>query len=93
MITGDKVRCEAKEYAATSMNLKTRDEILSAMVVYGFLSYADGFVMIPNQELMGQFADMLEKVEKDLLTSFYPRRKEEPGIILELKVDDSADNA
>lgn len=45
------------------MNLKTRDEILSAMVVYGFLSYADGFVMIPNQKLMGQFADMLEKEE------------------------------
>ncbi|WP_330364720.1 AAA family ATPase [Butyrivibrio sp. NC3005] len=63
MISGEKVRCEAKEYAATSMNLKTRDEILSAMVVYGFLSFSKGYVMIPNRELMGQFADMLCKEE------------------------------
>ncbi|WP_026669534.1 AAA family ATPase [Butyrivibrio sp. AE3006] len=168
MISGEKVRCEAKEYAATSMNLKTRDEILSAMVVYGFLSYSDGFVMIPNKELMGQFADMIsreaslgyvyrlaresEKVleatllgredeiasilecfhdseapiirynnESDLSVIvnlaylaardrydvhredksgkgfvdfiFYPKRDGEPGIILELKVDDTAESA
>ena len=168
MVSGEKVRCEAREYAATSMNLKTREEILSAMVVYGFLSYSDGFVMIPNKELMGQFSDMFAKEESlgyvyrlaiesekmleatisgreneiasileqfhdteapilkynnesDLSVIvnlaylsardrydvqredksgkgfvdfiFYPKRKEEPGIILELKVDDSAENA
>lgn len=61
MVSGEKVRCEAKEYAATSMNLTTRDEILSAMVVYGFLSYDEGYVSIPNRELMKQFEDMLIK--------------------------------
>ena len=65
MISGEKVRCEAKEYAAVSMNLKTRDEILSAMVVYGFLAYEDGYVKIPNMELMKQFENMLYK-ESDL---------------------------
>lgn len=50
-----------REYAATSMNLKTRDEIFSAMVVYGFLSYSDGYVSIPNRELMDKFEDMLRK--------------------------------
>lgn len=65
MIAGEKVRCEAKEYAAVSMNLKTRDEILSAMVVYGFLAYEDGYVKIPNMELMKQFENMLYR-ESDL---------------------------
>ncbi|ADL34910.1 hypothetical protein bpr_I2177 [Butyrivibrio proteoclasticus B316] len=65
MISGEKVRSEAKEYAAVSMNLKTRDEILSAMVVYGFLAYEDGYVKIPNMELMKQFENMLYK-ESDL---------------------------
>lgn len=37
------------------------DEIFSAMVVYGFLSYEDGHVSIPNKELMDKFADMLKK--------------------------------
>lgn len=31
------------------------------MVVYGFLTYNEGKVMIPNKELMEQFADMLRK--------------------------------
>ena len=39
MISGEGVPAKIKEYAATSMNLTTREEILSAMVVYGFLSY------------------------------------------------------
>lgn len=35
--------------------------IFSAMAVYGFLSYENGFVRIPNKELMDQFDDMLKK--------------------------------
>ena len=31
------------------------------MVVYGFLSYENGMVAIPNKELMDQFADMLKR--------------------------------
>lgn len=38
-------------YAATSQELKTKEEILSAMVVYGFLSYENGEVSIPNKEV------------------------------------------
>ena len=43
------------------MNLTTREEILSAMVVYGFLSYYQGKVYIPNKELMDKFDEMLQK--------------------------------
>lgn len=49
------------KYAAASVNLKTRDEIFSAMVVYGVLNYENGCVSIPNKELMDKFADMLRK--------------------------------
>ena len=52
MISGIPVRANVREYAATSMNLSTKDEILSAMVVYGFLSCENGYVRIPNKELM-----------------------------------------
>lgn len=61
MVSGIPVVSKVQEYAATSMNLKTRDEIFSAMVVYGFLNYEDGYVSIPNRELMEKFADMLRK--------------------------------
>lgn len=61
MISGIPVSANVREYAATSMNLTTKDEIFSAMVVYGFLSCYNGYVSIPNKELMERFRDMLMK--------------------------------
>lgn len=61
MVSGIPVSAKIREYAATSQNLETKEEIFSAMVVYGFLSYENGKVMIPNKELMDKFNDMLRK--------------------------------
>lgn len=61
MAAGEAVPAKVQEYASTSMNLATKDEIFSAMVVYGFLSYGDGKVSIPNRELMEKFDEMLLK--------------------------------
>lgn len=61
MVSGIPVPANVREYAATSMNLSTRNEIFSAMMVYGFLSYENGCVRIPNKELMDRFSDMLQK--------------------------------
>ena len=63
MAAGESVSAKIQEYAATSMNLSTRDEIYSAMVVYGFLSYLNGKVSIPNRELMEKFDELLMKNE------------------------------
>ena len=52
MVAGEPVRAEMKNYAASSMSLTAKDEIFSAMVVYGFLTYYDGCVSIPNHVLM-----------------------------------------
>lgn len=59
MVSGTSVPLKLQLYAATSQNLKTKEEILSAMVVYGFLSYENGAVSIPNKELMDKFVDMM----------------------------------
>ncbi len=61
MVAGIPVSARVREYAASSMNLTTKDEIFSAMVVYGFLSYGNGCVSIPNKELMDKFNEMLIK--------------------------------
>ncbi len=55
------VPAKIREYAAVSMSLTTKDEIFSAMIVYGLLSYENGMVRIPNRELMEQFSAMLRK--------------------------------
>ena len=61
MVSGQAIPAKIWEYAATSQELKTKEQILSAMVVYGFLSYEGGNVFIPNKELMDQFSDMLKR--------------------------------
>ena len=60
MISGETVTAKIQEYAAVSMNLTTKNEIFSAMIVYGFLSYENGKVRIPNKELMNKFDDMIQ---------------------------------
>ena len=51
MLSGESVPAGIREYAATSQRLETRDEIYSAMVIYGLLTYYNGRVSIPNKEM------------------------------------------
>ncbi|MGM9977535.1 MAG: AAA family ATPase [Clostridium sp.] len=48
-----------EEYRAGQKTLETKEEIYSAMVVYGFLSYYDGRLKIPNKEIMKEFEKAL----------------------------------
>ena len=59
MISGEKIEIRLQGYAAAQMQLTTKSEIYSAMVVYGLLTYEDGSVMIPNRELMEKFEELL----------------------------------
>ncbi|MCH4287080.1 MULTISPECIES: AAA family ATPase [Erysipelotrichaceae] len=61
MVAGIPVEVELEGYAASQLQLDSRDEILSAMVVFGFLSYHDGFLRIPNHELMEKFQRVLKR--------------------------------
>ncbi|MBU3874871.1 ATP-binding protein [Faecalicatena sp. AGMB00832] len=61
MVSGISVEEDLHGYSALDLELNTRDEILSAMVVYGFLSYYDGHLSIPNHELMEKFQRVLSR--------------------------------
>lgn len=52
MFAGERIPSSIQEYAATAQELKTKEEIYSAMVVYELLIYDNGMVFIPNKELM-----------------------------------------
>ncbi len=64
MISGSGVKARMQEYAATSKKLYTKDQIYSAMVIYGLLTYEDGAVMIPNHELMNQYQELFMEKEE-----------------------------
>jgi len=63
MITGEGVDAKIDEFAASAMELKSRDQIYSAMVVYGLLTYSGGKVFIPNRELMFKYEELLQNEE------------------------------
>ncbi|MCM1173501.1 MAG: ATP-binding protein [Blautia sp.] len=73
MAAGERVSADIGQYAAGSMEIDSREQIYSAMVVYGLLTYADGEVFIPNKELMDQFNEML--LSKDSLGYVYQLAK------------------
>lgn len=63
MISGEHIETKVQEYAATAKELTTKDQIYSAMVVYGLLTYKDGEVFIPNRELMEKYNELLLRSE------------------------------
>ena len=69
------------------MELKTRDEIFSAMVVYGFLNYENGCVSIPNKELMNKFTEMVQK--ETSLGNVYRLTKESGRMLAATKAGDT----
>lgn len=61
MVADIPVEVDLQGYSAVELQLDTRDEILSAMVVFGFLSYYNGYLKIPNHELMEKFQRVLSR--------------------------------
>ncbi len=61
MVAGNFVELEEElqGYSAVEQQLTNRNEILSAMVVFGFLSYWNRTLKIPNKELMLKFQSVL----------------------------------
>lgn len=59
LVAGNSVEIKLDGYSASDQSLETRNEILSAMVVFGFLSYHDQMLKIPNHELMEKFQRVL----------------------------------
>ncbi len=64
LAAGEPVKANISEYATTAPVLKRRNEILSAMTVYGYLNYSDGCVRIPNRELWEEFDRIIQEEPK-----------------------------
>ena len=88
LLCGEEVEAKMYKFAASDMSLNTRDEIFSAMVVYGFLTYYNGFVSVPNHELMLKFEEVMHKKEMGYVQRFAKRSRE--VLAATLRVDEEA---
>ena len=66
MVSGEEVDIFIdEEFRAGQREPRTKEEIYSAMIILGFLSYHDGYLRIPNRELMKELKmNLLEKYQK-----------------------------
>ena len=60
MVSGEEIDMIIdEEFRAGQGTPRNKEEIYSAMIVLGFLSYDDGYIRIPNKELMKEFEKAL----------------------------------
>ncbi|MGL6106092.1 AAA family ATPase [Romboutsia sp.] len=60
MVSGEEIDITIKEEFRAGQDVpKTKKEIYSAMIILGFLSYYDGYLKIPNKELLQEFEKAL----------------------------------
>lgn len=76
LVAGIPVEAELDGYSAAELQLDSRNEILSAMVVFGFLDYYDGMLTVPNRELMEKYQRVLSRNSMGEIKEIVDRSKE-----------------
>lgn len=61
MTAGEKLPISLPGFGALEKTPTTKKDLLAAMVVYGFLTYHDNLLSIPNLELSQKFSHVLER--------------------------------
>lgn len=83
MVAGERVPAKMQQYAATANDLYTKDQIYSAIVNLVYLSARDEYRVEREDKAGKGFVDFI----------FYPKRNDILGIILELKINHTPQEA
>lgn len=76
MAAGEWIDTTIKNFTAETMELNTREDIFSAMLVYGMLTYKNGKIAIPNKELMQKYEEVLQRKEMGYIAALAKRSEE-----------------
>lgn len=60
MVSGERIAMSLDDFSADFIDIQTKEDIYSAMMIYGFLSYYNGYLFIPNKEIMKKFQRTLK---------------------------------
>lgn len=76
MVAGEWIEVCIKNFTAETMELHSREDIFSAMLVYGMLTHKDGKIAIPNKELMLKYEEVLQRREMGYIAKLAKRSQE-----------------
>ena len=60
MVSEIPVEITLTSYSSEKLSLETKEQIFSVMTIYGFLTYHDQLLEIPNKELMLKFNEAIK---------------------------------
>lgn len=87
MVSGEKIAMASDDFSAGLYTIETKEDIYSVMIIYGFLSYYDGYLTIPNKELMKKF----QKVLKDNSMGYIAKLAQNSNVMLEATLTGNID--
>ena len=88
MVSGEEIDLIIdEEFRAGQGTPHTKEEIYSAMIVLGFLSYNDGYIKIPNKELMKEFEKALKDKSFGYVSEIIENSKKMPKSTIEGKTE------
>ena len=60
MVSGENIKMHMDNFSASLYRIQEKEEIFSAMIIFGLLSYHNGYLSIPNKEIMKKFQQALK---------------------------------
>ena len=87
MVSGEKISLSLDDFTTDFHKIHTKEDIYSVMMIYGFLSYYNGYVKIPNKELMKKY----QKVLKDNSMGYIAKLAQNSNVMLEATLSGDTD--
>lgn len=76
MLAGEKVPVNVLGFSNDLDSFQNKDEVITALVHLGYLTYSEGQVQIPNREIAEEFANSIKKLSWGTVTRLLRQSKE-----------------
>ena len=68
MLTGESAEVNVLGFSNDLNSFQNKDEIITALIHLGYLTYSNGKAWIPNKELTEEFTNSIKKMSWGILT-------------------------
>lgn len=75
LLTGEKIPLNVVGFSNDLENFQDKEEVLTALIHLGYLTYREGFVSIPNKELREEFSSTVKRLNWGIVSKLLNQSK------------------
>lgn len=90
LVAGEKIPVNVVGFSNDLDSFRDRDEVLTALIHLGYLSYENGCVYIPNKEISEEFANTIKKLSWGVVSKLLNQSKNLLQAVLDKKAEEVA---